>query len=228
MSAAPRVPPASSALAGPAASRRQVWIHLLLYPGHTLPTAAAPILVGVGLAHRDGVRALGPALVAFLCSWMVHCGGVFLDQYLLLARHPGLREHPELDDAVAAGWLRLPALRALAILWFVGALVPGVYLLRVIGGQGQWPTMQRAIECLWQAKVVARNIVTLAAQPAEYPQGVPPLVPHVLRPTFAYGVSLGRHSLVVYGAARVDVPVVNVWFRRWLMRQYFARYAPRG
>lgn len=100
--------------------------------------------------------------------------------------------------------------------------------VRVIGGQGQWPTMQRAIECLWQAKVVARNIVTLAAQPAEYPQGVPPLVPHVLRPTFAYGVSLGRHSLVVYGAARVDVPVVNVWFRRWLMRQYFARYAPRG
>lgn len=100
--------------------------------------------------------------------------------------------------------------------------------VRVIGGQGQWPTMQRAIECLWQAKVVARNIVALAAQPPAYPQGVPPLVPHVLRPTFAYGVSLGRHSLVVYERARVDVPVVNVWFRRWLMRQYFARYEPRG
>ena len=28
--------------------------------------------------------------------------------------------------------------------------------------------------------------------------------------------------------ARVDVPGVNVWFRRWLMRQYFARYAPRA
>lgn len=100
--------------------------------------------------------------------------------------------------------------------------------VRVIGGKGQWPTMQRAIECLWQAKVVARNIVALAAQPPAYPQGVPPLVPHVLRPTFAYGVSLGRHSLVVYERARVDVPVVNVWFRRWLMRQYFARYEPRG
>lgn len=100
--------------------------------------------------------------------------------------------------------------------------------VRVVGGEGQWPTMQRAIECLWQAKVVARNIVSLAAQPPEYPQGVPPLRPHVLRKTFAYGVSLGRHSLVVYESARVDVPVVNVWFRRWLMRQYFARYAPRG
>lgn len=100
--------------------------------------------------------------------------------------------------------------------------------VRVVGGDGQWPTMQRAIECLWQAKVVAQNIVTLAAQPPEYPQGVPPLRPHVLRETFAYGVSLGRHSLLVYESARVDVPVVNVWFRRWLMRQYFARYAPRG
>jgi NADH dehydrogenase len=99
--------------------------------------------------------------------------------------------------------------------------------VRVIGGQGEWPTMQRAIECLWQAKVVAKNIVTLAAHPPEYPQGVPSLQPHVLRETFAYGVSLGEHSLVVYESARVDVPVVNVWFRRWLMRQYLARYAPR-
>lgn len=100
--------------------------------------------------------------------------------------------------------------------------------VRVIGGQGEWPTMQRAIECLWQAKVVAKNIATLAAHAPDYPQGVPPLQPHVLRETFAYGVSLGDHSLVVYESARVDVPVVNVWFRRWLMRQYFNRYAPRG
>jgi NADH:ubiquinone reductase (H+-translocating) len=100
--------------------------------------------------------------------------------------------------------------------------------VRVIGGQGQWPTMQRAIECLWQAKVVAKNLVTLAEHAPEYPQGVPPLLPHVLRETFPYGVSLGGRSLVVYGGARVDVPGVNVWFRRWLMRQYFARYAPRG
>ncbi len=100
--------------------------------------------------------------------------------------------------------------------------------VRVMGGKGRWNTMQRAIECLWQAKVVARNIVTLAASAADYPDGVPPLRPHVLRERFAYGVSLGARSLVVYGPARVDLPAVNVWFRRWLMRQYFARYAPRS
>ena len=88
--------------------------------------------------------------------------------------------------------------------------------------------MQRAIECIWQAKVVARNIAALVDHAPDYPQGVPPLRPHVLRETFPYGVSLGDHSLVVYERVRADLPVINVWFRRWLMRQYFARYAPRG
>ncbi|MEM9453956.1 MAG: FAD-dependent oxidoreductase [Myxococcota bacterium] len=100
--------------------------------------------------------------------------------------------------------------------------------VRVVGGTGPWPTMQRAIECLWQAKVVARNLSTLAECAPDYPEGVPPLYPHRLRTRFAYGVSLGGRSLVVYGPARVDVPALNVWFRRWLMRQYFARYAPRS
>ncbi len=99
--------------------------------------------------------------------------------------------------------------------------------VRIVGGHGQWPTMQRAIECLWQAKVVAKNLARLAEHPPDYPDGVPSLLPHVLRRRFAYGVSLGARSLVVYGAARVDMPGLNVWFRRWLMRQYFARYSPR-
>ena len=100
--------------------------------------------------------------------------------------------------------------------------------VRVFGGDGRWNTMQRAIECLWQAKVVARNLATLAACPPEYPKGVPPPRPHALRERFFYGVSLGSQSLVVYGGLRVNLPGVNVWFRRWLMRQYFARYAPRA
>ena len=36
---------------------------------------------------------------------------------------------------------------------------------------------------------------------------------------------MGAHSLVVYGRWMLDVPGINQWFRRWLMRQYFARYA---
>ena len=52
------------------------------------------------------------------------------------------------------------------------------------------------------------------------------IVKHELRREFAYGVSLGKRSLVVWGSLVVDAPGVNHWFRRWLMRQYFARYRP--
>jgi NADH dehydrogenase len=98
--------------------------------------------------------------------------------------------------------------------------------VRIMGGEGEWPTMQRAIECLWQAKVVARNIIRLARAAPDFSEGVPPLHPHCLRESFFYGVSVGARSLVVWGNTAIDLPGVNHWFRRWLMRQYFARYEP--
>ncbi len=118
---------------GPAPSTRNIWVHLMLYPTHTLPTAAAPILVGVGLALHHGMFALWPAVAAFVCSWFVHLGGVFIDVYQLLVRHPTLHEHPELNEAVAEGALRLPVLWWAALAWFAGALIPGAYLLALVG-----------------------------------------------------------------------------------------------
>jgi NADH:ubiquinone reductase (H+-translocating) len=146
----------------------------------------------------------------------------------------GIRPAPVLEHLglprTAAGWLAVgPTLQC-----FPTAVPsqPDVFAcgdaVRVVGGTGQWPTMQRAIECLWQAKVVATSLVTLAGQEAGYPKGVPPLPPHVLRPWFPYGVSLGGRSLVVVDRLRVWAPGVTVWFRRWLMRQYFARYGVEG
>ncbi len=98
--------------------------------------------------------------------------------------------------------------------------------VRVLGGDGEWPTMQRAIECIWQAKLVARNIATLHEQPSDYGEGVPPLTPHTLRSEFFYGLSLGARSMVLYRGVGLDLPGIGHRFRRWLMRQYFARYAP--
>jgi NADH dehydrogenase len=85
--------------------------------------------------------------------------------------------------------------------------------VRVRGGDGEWETMQRAIECIWQAKVVAWNLRTLHDEPADYPEGVPPLRPHSLRREFFYGLSLGARSLVVYRGFGLDVPGVNHRFR---------------
>lgn len=117
----------------PETSRREIWMRLLLYPGHTLPTAAAPVLVGTGLALHDGVFASWPALAALVGSWLIHVGGVFLDNHELLRRHPGAVEHPELTAAVADGSLRLATLRLAIAACFGLALVPGVYLV-AIGG----------------------------------------------------------------------------------------------
>jgi 1,4-dihydroxy-2-naphthoate octaprenyltransferase len=114
-------------------SAREIWVRLLLYPGHTLPTAAAPVLVAVGLAIHDGVFVPLPALVGFLGSWLIHVGGVFADNLALLRRHPDVREHPELSDAVASGALDLDVLRRATVACFVVGAAPGVWLAWIGG-----------------------------------------------------------------------------------------------
>jgi 1,4-dihydroxy-2-naphthoate octaprenyltransferase len=108
-------------------------VDLLLYPTHTIPTAIAPVLVGCGLAARDGVFALWPALVGFLGSWAIHVAGVFTDNHELLRRHPGVLEHPELTQAVSDGTLRLSTLRLAIGGCIVLALATVPYLHRIGG-----------------------------------------------------------------------------------------------
>lgn len=114
-------------------TRRELWINLLLYPTHTLPTAAAPVLVGLGLAIHDGVFHLVPALIGFVASWLLHVGGVFIDNYELLVRHPENREHPELIEAIEKGTLSLAVLRGAILFCYVAAILTGPYLLHVAG-----------------------------------------------------------------------------------------------
>jgi 1,4-dihydroxy-2-naphthoate octaprenyltransferase len=113
--------------------RRNIWVDLLLYPTHTLPTAAAPAIVGVGLAIHNGVFAVVPATVAFAASWLVHVGGVFTDNYQLLTRNPEVPEHPELTAAVKDGSLRLSALWWAIAACFLVAALTGPYLISVAG-----------------------------------------------------------------------------------------------
>src|SRR5512138_2470893 len=127
--AAPPAPPPRARRA----STRIIWVDLLLYPTHSLPTAAAPVLVGLGLAWRDGVLAPLPALVAFLGSWFVHVAGVFADNHELLRRHPGLQEHPELDAAIADGSLTLGQIKAAIAGWLALALLTAPWLVRIGG-----------------------------------------------------------------------------------------------
>jgi 1,4-dihydroxy-2-naphthoate polyprenyltransferase len=117
-------------------TRNELWTRLLLYPGHTLPTAAAPVLVGAGLAWREGVFAPWPVLAFLLSSWLVHVAGVFADNLELLRRHPTLPEHPELLQAVADRTLALTTLRTAIWLCLALALLCGSWLLIIGGGAG--------------------------------------------------------------------------------------------
>lgn len=114
-------------------TRRNVWIDLLLYPTHTIPTAAAPIIVAGGLALHVGLFAAAPLALAFLSSWFVHVGGVFTDNYQLLSDHPDVPEHPELNAALADGTLTLPRLWCAIVACFLFAAVFGSYLIGLAG-----------------------------------------------------------------------------------------------
>lgn len=116
-----------------ALTAREIWIRLLLYPSHTLPTAAAPVLVGIGLALRDHIFVPIPVLIGFLASWLIHVGGVFNDNYQLLRRHPEVSEHPELLEALQTGTLTFAGLRNAILVCFLLAALMGPYLLSIGG-----------------------------------------------------------------------------------------------
>jgi 1,4-dihydroxy-2-naphthoate octaprenyltransferase len=118
-------------------SRREVWTRKLLYPGHTLPTAIAPVMVAIGLAAHDRVFAALPVLLAFLAGWLIQFGGVVTDNYANLVRQPDDREHPELVQAVASGLLSLADLRNTILLSYGIAGVLGVALFVIAG----WPVI---------------------------------------------------------------------------------------
>jgi len=111
------------------------------------------------------------------------------------------------------------------------ALFAGGDNARIVSGTGEWSTMQRAIECIWQAKNLAKNILTAFADIRNYLRQGASLKPHSLRKDFPHGVSIGNHSLVVYGNIVWDGKSKAISFRRFLMKKYMDRYqnsmAPR-
>jgi 1,4-dihydroxy-2-naphthoate octaprenyltransferase len=119
-------------------TRGEVWRRKLLYPGHTLPTAAAPVLVACGLAVHDRAFLALPALLALLAGWLIQLGGVLTDNYENLVRQPEDREHPELVEALRAGTLTLGQLKAAIAACYGIALLAGGVLLYLAGPFVLW------------------------------------------------------------------------------------------
>ncbi|MFW5938110.1 MAG: UbiA family prenyltransferase [Halanaeroarchaeum sp.] len=114
-------------------SRRDVWMKKLLYPAHTIPTAGAPVLVGLGFAVGDDVFAALPALAVFVFGWMVQVGGVLADNYYNLKRYRDDAEHPALVYALDHDVVSLAEIRRAFVVTFLAAAFVGGYLL-VRGG----------------------------------------------------------------------------------------------
>lgn len=121
----------------PVWTRREVWTRKLLYPGHTFPTAFAPVIVAAGLTQHDRVFALGPLLLAFAAGWLIQFAGVVTDNYANLRREPDDREHPELVRAVASGLLSLADLRMTILASYGLAVAFGLGLTAIAG----WPVI---------------------------------------------------------------------------------------
>ncbi len=97
-------------------------------------------------------------------------------------------------------------------------------IARICEVRGEWPTMKRAIECLWQAKTLAKTLARLLG-PNAPAHSQAKLVRHRLRRDFFHGISLGPSSLLVWGPFVVDLRSLGVGFRRWLMKLYMRRYS---
>jgi NADH:ubiquinone reductase (H+-translocating) len=125
------------------------------------------------------------------------------------------------------GWIEVdPSLRCMNER---GEAIVGVFAggdaVRVSDETGRWPTMNRAIECIRQAKVLAHNACA-SLQDRDSTRAPPTPRRHRLVRHFPYGISVGVHSLIVFRSLVVDLGAVGAAFRRWLMRRYFARYQP--
>jgi 1,4-dihydroxy-2-naphthoate octaprenyltransferase len=106
---------------------------MLLYPRHTLPTAAAPVAVAFGLGVVNGVERAGAALAALLAGWLVQLGGVFADNYNNLRRHPADQEHAAFVRALEAGVITMGTLRGAVIACYAGSVTAGLWLVWIGG-----------------------------------------------------------------------------------------------
>ncbi len=112
-------------------SRRRAW--LMAARPQTLPAAAAPVMVGVGLAVRDGVLAPLPALAALVGALLIQIGTNFANDYYDAIKGADTDEREGFTRVTQAGLLPPDAVRRAMLVTFTVAILVGTYLVSVGG-----------------------------------------------------------------------------------------------
>jgi 1,4-dihydroxy-2-naphthoate octaprenyltransferase len=112
-------------------SRTKAW--LMAARPQTLPAAAAPVVVGSGVAAYDGVFAPLPALFALLGAALIQVGTNFANDYYDAVKGADTDDREGFTRVTAGGLIDAAAVKRAMAATFAVAIVSGVYLVYVGG-----------------------------------------------------------------------------------------------
>ena len=112
-------------------TRRQAWV--IAARPQTLPAAAAPVIVGVGLALADGVFAPLPALAALVGAALIQVGTNFANDYYDAIQGADTDDREGFTRVVASGLIEPAEVKRAMWLTFAAAIGVGTYLVAVGG-----------------------------------------------------------------------------------------------
>ena len=112
-------------------SRREAW--LMAARPHTLPAAAAPVVVGTGLAVHEGVFAALPALAAFLGAALIQIGTNFANDYYDAVKGVDTDDREGFTRVTQSGLIPPNEVKRATYATFGLAVLVGVYLVAVGG-----------------------------------------------------------------------------------------------
>jgi 1,4-dihydroxy-2-naphthoate octaprenyltransferase len=114
-----------------AVSRRRAW--LMAARPQTLPAGSAPVIVGTGLAVRDGVFAPLSAVAALLGALLLQVGTNFANDYYDAVRGADTDDREGFTRVTAGGLIEPAAVRRAMAATFGLAILVGVFLVAVGG-----------------------------------------------------------------------------------------------
>ncbi|MFC4358879.1 1,4-dihydroxy-2-naphthoate polyprenyltransferase [Halobium salinum] len=112
-------------------SRTKAW--LMAARPQTLPAAAAPVAVGIGLALADGVFAALPALAAFVGAALIQVGTNFANDYYDAKQGADTENREGFTRVTASGLIDAAEVKRAMYLTFAAAILVGTYLVSVGG-----------------------------------------------------------------------------------------------